>query len=127
MDEREAIQRLKRGDISGLEALVRRYQLAAMRAAYLVTRERALAEDLVQSAFLKVYDRIDQFDAARPFGAWFYTTILRDAIKAARHRARASPIDRLRDLRGDLPHAAHPPTGRQDRRYHHRRSLVCRR
>ncbi len=46
MDEHEAIARLKRGDISGLELLVRRYQAEAIRAAYLITRGRSLAEDL---------------------------------------------------------------------------------
>ncbi|MBC8253715.1 MAG: RNA polymerase subunit sigma-24, partial [Ardenticatenia bacterium] len=38
MEEQEAIARLKRGDISGLEALVRQYQVRAVRTAYLIIR-----------------------------------------------------------------------------------------
>ena len=53
MDEAEAIERLRRGDIAGLELLVRRYQTTALRAAQLVTRDRALAEDVVQAAFIR--------------------------------------------------------------------------
>jgi len=68
MEEQEAIARLKRGDISGLEALVRKYQVQAVRAAYLITHDRGLAEDIVQAAFLRAYERIGQFDAGRPFG-----------------------------------------------------------
>jgi hypothetical protein len=45
MNEQEAILRLKQGDISGLESLVARHQLKAVRVAYLVTRQLGLAED----------------------------------------------------------------------------------
>lgn len=56
MDEREAIQRLKGGDISGLEALVHAHQVRAVRAAYLVTRDLAVAQDVVQAAFVRAYE-----------------------------------------------------------------------
>ena len=39
MDESQAIQRLKQGDIGGLEVLMIRYQVKAVRAAFLVTHE----------------------------------------------------------------------------------------
>ena len=39
MTEREAVERLQRGDIGGIEFLVRQYQVRAVRGAYLVTRE----------------------------------------------------------------------------------------
>ncbi len=38
MEERRAIERLKNGDIGGLEVLVRRHQVRAIRAAYLIVR-----------------------------------------------------------------------------------------
>lgn len=69
--EQQALARLKERDIGGLEFLVRRYQVQAVRAAYLVTRDRGLAEEVVQSAFLRAYERIEQFDARRPFRPWF--------------------------------------------------------
>lgn len=58
MDERGAIRRLKRGDPGGPEALVKSYQVRAVRAACLICRDRALAEDVVQAAFVKVYEKI---------------------------------------------------------------------
>lgn len=82
MEDREAIARLQRGDIGGLEVLVRRYQVQAVRVAYLVTRDRPLAEDIVQAAFLRVYERSGQFDAGRPFGPWFLRGVVNDAAKA---------------------------------------------
>jgi RNA polymerase sigma-70 factor (ECF subfamily) len=93
VDERKAIERLRRGDIGGLEALVRAYQVRAVRAAYLVTRDRDLAEDVVQAAFLRSYERIDQFDADRSFGPWFLRIVINDAVKATAHRKRFIPLE----------------------------------
>lgn len=91
--EQEAIDRLKQGDIGGLETLVRKYQLQAIRAADLITRDRALAEDIVQDAFLKVYKRIDQFDAGRPFGPWFIRIVINDTLKAISKDDRWLPLE----------------------------------
>lgn len=84
MQESEAITRLKRGDSSGLESLVMLYQGQALRVAYLTTRDYALAEDVVQASFLRAYERIDQFDSARPFGPWFLRSVINRAISASR-------------------------------------------
>jgi RNA polymerase sigma-70 factor (ECF subfamily) len=88
MEEAEAIARLKQGDVGGLEALVRGHQVQAVRTAYLITRDRALAEDIVQAAFVRAYERIEQFDTRRPFGPWFLRSVVNDAIKAASRRER---------------------------------------
>lgn len=93
MEEQEAIARLKRGDIGGLEALVRQYQVRAVRTAYLIARDRALAEDIVQAAFLRAYERIGQFDTGRPFGPWFLRSVVNDAVKAAARRERQVSLE----------------------------------
>ena len=74
--ERAAVDVLRRGDIAGLEILVRLHQVRAVRAAYLVTRDRALAEEVVQEAFVRAYDRIDQFDPGRPFAPWLLRSVV---------------------------------------------------
>lgn len=81
MTEDEAIQQLKRGDIRGLQALVERYEHRAVHAAHLITLDWAAAEDIVQDAFVRVYQRIAQFDASREFGPWFLRGVVNDAIK----------------------------------------------
>ena len=91
MDEREAVGRLKRGDVGGLEPLVREHYTRAVRAAYLIVRDRALAEDVVQGSFVRAYEKIDGFDADRPFGPWFAKVVVNDAVAAARQRERIAP------------------------------------
>jgi RNA polymerase sigma-70 factor (ECF subfamily) len=95
MEEHDAIRRLKRGDIGGLETLVRLHQLRAVRAAYLIVRDAALAEDVAQEAFLRAYSRIGQFDESRPFGPWFYRLVVNMAQRAAARGARQAPFDSL--------------------------------
>ncbi len=82
MEEQEAIARLKRGDIGGLEALVKLYQVRAVRTAYLITRDRSTAEDVVQAMFLHAFEQFAQYDAERPFGPWFLRCVINSAIKA---------------------------------------------
>jgi RNA polymerase sigma-70 factor, ECF subfamily len=91
MHEREAIELLRRGDIGGLEKLVEMYYVEAVRTAYLVTRDRPLAEDIAQAAFLRVYERIHQFQAERPFAPWFFRSIVNDALMTERWK-RHSPL-----------------------------------
>ncbi len=93
MDEREAILRLKQGDIGGLEALVEIYQTKAVRASYLIIRDHAAAEDIVQGAFLRVYERISQFDATRPFAPWFMRIVVNDTLNVVARGNRQVSIE----------------------------------
>lgn len=92
MNEHEAIARLKRGDIDALEPLMQEHQVRAVRTAFLITRDRALAEDVVQAAFVRVYERIDQFDPNRSFAPWLLRIVTNDAVKAATRRERFVPF-----------------------------------
>ncbi len=95
MEERTAIARLKHGDPEGLKTLVDKYQVQAVRAAQLITRDRNLAEDIVQSAFVRAFDRIGQFDEGRPFGPWFLRSVINDAIKAVSKRRRSVSLEAI--------------------------------
>ena len=80
MDEAELIAQLKRHHIEALEPLVREYQAQAMGAAYLITGSRDEAEDVVQTAFIRAYEHIGQFDSARGFKPWFMRIVINTAI-----------------------------------------------
>lgn len=78
-----AIRRLKSGDMGGLEALIRRYQVRAVRAAYLIVRDAATAEDVVQETFLKIFRHIQRFDETRPFEPYLLRSVVNAALDAA--------------------------------------------
>ena len=76
MDERIAIRQLKQGNIDALEAV---------RTAYLITRDRSLAEDAVQEGLLRAYRYIQQFDESRAFAPWLMRIVVNAAVRLSQH------------------------------------------
>ena len=93
MDEQRAVQLLKQGDITGLEYLVSAYQVIATRTAYLIVQDAELAQDIVQDAFLRVFQKISTFDDQRSFKKWFLKIVVNDSIKALNASQRKIYID----------------------------------
>jgi RNA polymerase sigma-70 factor (ECF subfamily) len=85
--ERGAVRAALRGDAAGVDWLFREHWPAAYRAAWLIVRDEAAAEDIAQEGFLAALRALDRFDRARPFGPWLRTIVARRAIDAARARA----------------------------------------
>ena len=102
MDDLQAIQRLKQGDIAGLETLVMRYQAEAVRAAFLITQDEALAEDVVQDTFVRLYQRISHFDLSRAFAPYLLRSVVNAALnvaqKADRHLSMEGDLDQVEGL-----------------------------
>jgi RNA polymerase sigma-70 factor, ECF subfamily len=102
MDDLQAIQRLKDSDIGGLEYLVARYQSKAVRAAFLITHDETVAEDIVQDTFVRIYHRITHFDLSRPFEPYLLRSVVNAALaaaqKAAKHISLDSGLDHVESL-----------------------------
>ena len=73
------------------------YQVQAVQVAILITQDRATAEDVVQSAVIRRYERIAQFNAARPFRPWFFRIVTNDALKVVERQKRQIPLETLDD------------------------------
>jgi RNA polymerase sigma-70 factor (ECF subfamily) len=86
MDEKQAIDRLLTKDYEGLAWLIERYQLKALRTAFLITHERALADDVVQDKFACLPETILSFDRARLFEPWFLRGVVNAALSAVSRR-----------------------------------------
>ena len=95
----QAIRRLKNGDIGGLEILIARYQARAVRTAYLVTHDEPIAEEVVQDAFIRFYERARHFDAHRAFEPYFLRMVFYGALNTLQKESRsAAPLDEEMDL-----------------------------
>jgi len=97
MEDQAAISRLKQGDLNGLEALVNRYQVQAVHAAYMIVFDRGLAQDVTQTAFVKAAERIHQFDEGRPFAPWFFRIVVNDALRLAKKQKRNVSLEEQLD------------------------------
>ena len=84
-DDATLVRRAQRGDLAAYEAIVQRHQQTAFRAAHVVTRNAADAQDAAQEAFVKAYAALGRFDAERPLRPWLLTIV----VNEARNRRRA--------------------------------------
>lgn len=90
MTDLDAVSRLKKGDLSGLEDLVLRYQDKATRVVYLIVQDEPMAEDIVVDTFLHISSRIHSFDHTRPFEPYLMRSLVHSALNAARRQTRKS-------------------------------------
>lgn len=114
MNEKQAIAHLKQGDLSGLAVLVQLYQVKAVHAALLIIRDQGSAEEIVQETFLRIYQRIDQFDDSRSFGPWFLRSVIHAALKAASRQKRIEPLEEPKQDGGVASWLIDPGSSPQD-------------
>jgi RNA polymerase sigma-70 factor (ECF subfamily) len=75
------------GSEEAVEALFARHWSDAYRAAYLIARDRAAAEDIAQEAFLSAVRALPRFDRRRPLRPWLHRIVVNRAIDWSRARA----------------------------------------
>lgn len=95
-DEAGLVGQVQQGDTEAYGVLVRRHLPRAYRVAWRVLRHREDAEDVVQDAFLRALERIDQCDPERPFSPWFFRIVATTAINKQRS-AKRRETDELTD------------------------------
>jgi RNA polymerase sigma-70 factor, ECF subfamily len=86
-DERRLVAGAAAGSQIDLEALFKAHWARAHRAALLIVRDEAAAEDIAQEAFVAAMRALDRFDRRRPFGPWLHRIVVNRAIDWSRTRA----------------------------------------
>lgn len=66
------VRRVKKGDYRAFDLLVLKYQSRVVATAFKYVKERQLAEDIAQEAFIKSYKSIDSFREESSFYTWVY-------------------------------------------------------
>lgn len=93
-----AVERVLAGDRDAYRALVERHSRNVHRLAYRLTGNAHDAEDVVQEAFLRAYQKLGQFEARANFGTWVYRIAANYAIDRLRQRQKE-------EARRELPEA----------------------
>jgi RNA polymerase sigma-70 factor, ECF subfamily len=86
------VEAVRRGDRAAFGDLVRRYEKRLLRTIQRLVGNVETAEDLAQDAFLKAYDRLDQFDPAKRFGPWLFQIGVNGAIDWLRRNKKRKAI-----------------------------------
>lgn len=81
-----AVERVLAGDRDSYRILVERYSRYVHRLAYRLTGNEHDAEEVVQEAFLRAYQKLEKFEARSNFGTWVYRIAANYAIDRMRQR-----------------------------------------
>lgn len=76
------------GDVRAFEALFQRYASRLHGFFTRLTKDRALADDLVQTTFLKLHGARQSYDRSRPLRPWIFAIAARARVDVIRQRMR---------------------------------------
>lgn len=83
------VERVKKGNRQAFRLLVERYKDPSMALAVSILKDEAIAEDVLQEAFMKVYKNIGRFRMEAAFATWLYRIVVNTGYNAlARNKNR---------------------------------------
>ncbi len=94
------IERYRNGDREAFAALVVRYQRPVYNAAWWVLRNAEDASDVAQNVFLKVAERLDDYDPQYRFFSWIYRIAVNESLSMLRRSGHEEPLDDEIDVAG---------------------------
>jgi RNA polymerase sigma-70 factor (ECF subfamily) len=95
------VQAAREGDIGAFEQLLKRYDRNVFRIANHITQNREDAEDVVQDAFLKAYQKLDQFQGNSKFYTWLVRIAVNEALMKLRKRKASKTVSIDEDVETD--------------------------
>jgi RNA polymerase sigma-70 factor (ECF subfamily) len=120
----DAISRARSGNSDAWGELYRRYAAAIFRFCRRALPSREDAEDATAEIFIKVQEKLDQYDPSRPFSAWLYKVATNHCWDILRRRRVRQDLETA-DVE-DLP-LEHPDPGQLERLVEERTSQQVRR
>ena len=87
------VERCRDGDRAAFTELVIRYQRPIYNAAYRVLGNSEDASDIAQAVFLRVAERLDDYDPQFRFFSWIYRIALNESLNLLRRNGRDVPLD----------------------------------
>lgn len=102
--ERENVDAYLRGDAEGFRALYRRHASRLLRLGLSSGLDRATADDIVQSTFLRFHESRQRLDPGRPVAPWLVTIALNLIRDGGRKSARQ--LDAEEELRAHIARRA---------------------
>lgn len=80
------VEQARSGDLAAFDELVRKYDRRVFRIAQHITQNHEDAEDVVQDAFLKAYQKLDTFHGDSKFYTWLVRIAVNESLMKLRKR-----------------------------------------
>lgn len=106
VDDAQLLQRFRSGDREAFAELVVRYQKPIYNAAFWVLRKAEDASDVTQTVFLKVVERLDDYDPQYKFFSWIYRIAVNESLNLLRRKGHEDELDEEAEFEG--PQSATP-------------------
>jgi RNA polymerase sigma-70 factor (ECF subfamily) len=106
---------VKAGDEQSFELLLRKYRAPLVNFLYRMVRDSAVAEDLAQEVFLRVYRARKEYAPSAKFTTWMFriaTNLALNSVRDNRHRQLEISMDHTVDAGGDEQLAMEVPDRR---------------
>src|SRR3954463_829524 len=84
-----------------LEGLMERYRQKVLHLATSIVRNPALAEDLAQTTFVKVWQALPKFDGRASLSTWLYTIARNTCLTAVERERRIVPLEDFPEVAED--------------------------
>lgn len=88
MPDQEVVSRIIKGEKEWFEVLMRRYNQSLYRAVRSYLRDEADVEDVMQDAYIKAYQNLEQFRGDSSFSTWLIRVGVNEALQLIRKRKR---------------------------------------
>ena len=86
--DEEVVRRVLEGDTGLFEVVMRRYNQRLYRVSRAILRDDAEAEDVMQDAYVRAYEHLDQFAGRAQFATWLTRIAIHEALARAKRRGR---------------------------------------
>ena len=112
--DEEIVDRVKSGDTALYEIIMRRYNQRLYRVARAILRDDAESEDVMQDAYVRAYQHLDQFAGRAPFSTWLTRIAVHEALARLRSRKRNEQLSETEEDGDLLMNIAEPSPGPED-------------
>lgn len=92
MEEKELVRLSREGSEEAFAELVKKYRIKVFNLAFSLTRDRDVADDLAQEAFIKAYYALSRFQSRSGFGTWLYRIAINHVRDYLRKKSRMTQI-----------------------------------
>ncbi len=91
--DEEVVARVLAGETALFEILMRRYNQRLYRASRVILRDDGEAEDVMQDAYVRAYQHLNQFAGKAAFSTWLTRIAIHEALARKRRRGRMEELD----------------------------------
>jgi RNA polymerase sigma-70 factor, ECF subfamily len=101
LSDEEVVTRVLAGETGMFEIIMRRHNQRLYRVARAILRNDAEAEDVMQDAYVRAYEHLDQLAARAKFSTWLTRIAVHEALSRQRRGSRYQELEPMSEREGD--------------------------